>query len=167
MIQKVFVKMKFIILFCVLFSIYKCSQQQAASSNMEYKNNHLKKIIGSFIDLITERTSNKIITVELKNTSDTIKVSMADTYPDLRYTKFIGSDTLKGYKIYFVGETNKNIYDTLYSEKVPQEVAEINKKLFDKNFPPPAFDPRLWIFYFKDSLLIGFTPKEEIDKYLK
>ena len=159
--------MKLIPCLCMLLSVCSCNQQQTKGSNVEYKNGQIKRMIEGFIQSTKASTPTKVITVDLKNQSDTSVVSIANSYPDLRSVKFIVSDTLSGCKIYFVGETNNDIYQIQQAEKVPEEVAEVNKRLLDKNSPPPAFDPQQWTFYFKDSLLIEFTPKEEIDKYLK
>jgi hypothetical protein len=159
--------MKLIRYLCVLLSIFSCNHPHTISSNINYKSYIIKQIIESFIQSTKESTSIRVITVELKNHSDTSIVSIANSYPDLRKIKFIGSDTLSGYRVYFVGETNSNIYQIPQTEKIPEEVLEVNRRLIDKNSPPPNFDPQQWILYFKDSSLIGFTPQEQIDKYLR
>lgn len=154
-------------LFIVLGPLLCSCGQNVKQKNLDYINKDFKKAIVSFTKSLSEGHSKKVVTIELQKRSDSSIVYMANSYPDLRGVKYICSDSLHQTRLLFVGDSDDKIYRVQRLENIPSDVLELNKKLFDPNSLPQAFDPKQWVFYFKGGVLLGFSPKEEIERYFK
>ena len=152
-------------LFLVFFISVRCdnSQRPKTESNIKYTNGITQRIIKSYLASKGGSDANRVLTFALRKSSDSIILSVANSYPNLKYSSFVGSDMVYGVTVYFIGEVNNSFYNMTKVEQPPKKVLEINN-LSERSLPP-SFDPRPWTFYFKDTALIGYFPEKEIEKF--
>jgi hypothetical protein len=165
------IKRKLIIQLLILFSFSCNSNIEKKSSNIIYKDERIKTFITGFLKYIDSfipqyKTQYGYITANLEQHHDTTVFSLANTYPMLENSKFIGSDSLLGYRILFIGELIKDFYGTGRQEEVPDDIKKLNERFSNTNKPPLFLDPIQWSFYFKNGRLIYFYPREGIKTYL-
>jgi hypothetical protein len=140
--------MKLYITILMLFVNLSCGGDNDDGS---FEIPNLQSNIKAFIDArkcFKKDIKAVLINLEVKN--DSLSVSMADTYPDVKEVKYNYDTVLYGHRIIFTGERIKGYYKKSSTNQYPPDLVEISKSRewpFTEEFTA-------WLFLYKDGKLI-------------
>lgn len=137
--------------------------------NVNITNPILDTIISGFRKSLKANNieEQKNITVGFTRKQDTVILSIGNSDPDLRISKYIGYISIEDTIISFVGDYNEKFYVCQKVGQIPKEIVEKNRKMFSPDSPPTFYDPILWQFKFKNDSLVDCYPIEEIRNFTK
>ncbi len=141
--------MKLYITIWILFVILSCGGDNDEGS---FEIPNVQNNIKAFIDARKcFKKDIKAVLVNLKVKNDTLFVSMADTYPNVKEVKYNYDTVLYGHRIIFTGDRIKGYSNKASTNQYPPDLAgEISKSRewpFTEEFTA-------WLFLYKDGKLI-------------
>jgi hypothetical protein len=154
---------------CPTLLILACSGPKNVSNPVFFKNKTLEKIVIKYA-LLTDSIKSKTspITVSIDQGVDTANVAIVYALPDLTIAQYFGSTKVENHLVYIVGTTgNSNRFFTMtMKSEIPPELKEDIQRRQELRDIPPTEEPQAWFLRFKDSVLIDYLPKEQIDSLI-
>ena len=140
--------MKLYITILILLVFLSCGGDNDEGS---FEVPHLQNNIKAFIDARKcFKKDIKAVLVNLKVKNDTLSVSMADMYPNVKEVKYNYDTVLYGHRIIFTGERIRGYCKKFSTNQYPPDLVEISKSRewpFTEEFTA-------WLFLYKDGKLI-------------
>lgn len=162
--------MKSIWLYEIIFLsslFFSCKEKNDKDLNIVNTTPLMESVISGFIKSLSEQNNQDhyVITAYTHSQNDSVILSIWHAYPDLGLARFRGVKEINGYRVCFVGETNKNLFTFDKDEKAPEDIIDFSMKPY--NLEESFFvHPKEWVLYLRNDRIIGYYPEKEIEKFL-
>jgi hypothetical protein len=159
-------RIKLLIIVFLFFSGCQTISKQK-NGEIQVTNELLSSIIHRYISFVSNKGDHeRTISIICKKSLDSITFAIVNSYPDLSLVKFNGYMNLNGYRICLVGDYPSTSFfkiENNIDNNIPEDIFKRNKEAQSKSGLILAnTEPILWTFYFKNSVLVRFSPEEEI-----
>jgi hypothetical protein len=152
--------MKLLLLGLVLILVVRCKPRTNTST--EHAVASIDSILHAFMNWTKEqKISDEIFVANLDKVRDTVRLTILNSYPNVRTTSFNLDTNMFGNRTIFTGEKIKGFSRNTLQSFPP----DIVKKDIDEFASTSDFLE--WVFYFKNGQIIGYYPKDQIDLYFQ
>ncbi|MBC6988187.1 hypothetical protein [Hymenobacter sp. BT491] len=160
---KTYIMMKNILTFILIITLTSCNEAKQINTNVVFKNSVVPNIISAFIKALSKNKVKNDSTVNIYTSisNDTTFLSISNALPLASDERVITTQVLQDTMTLYIVDNGEN---KLLSVKHVTPVSTRIEKM--RKMPLARIDPIQWIFYFKDTTLVDYSPKNTINKYI-